>query len=106
MADVTPIRADVPVPGAPKRKRRAPRGPRISVDVMDEALNEQRAVLFQAMGIIRMARNAIQGRSSYEHAATDAWTALDAAYERLCSIADRLEDSETMLADEVTRGDY
>jgi hypothetical protein len=73
---------------------------------MNAALGRQRGVLFQAMGIVRMASLAIMD-PSYDRADTDAWTALDGAYELLSSIADRLECAETMLAKEAPqRGDY
>ena len=58
------------------------------------------------MGIVRMASEAIQ-RSGRERADTDAWTALNGAYALLSRIADRLESSEPILAEEApTRGLY
>jgi hypothetical protein len=73
---------------------------------MDKALNSVRGTLFQAMGIVRMATETIRGGSAYPRADTDAWTALEGAHEILSRIADRLETSETMLADEVPHGEY
>jgi hypothetical protein len=108
MSEVTPIRPDVSVPEGPKGKRRAPRGsgPTVPVRAMNDALTDQRAALFQAMGIVRMASHAIQ-EPQHRRADTDAWTALDGAYELLSSIADRLECAETMLAEEAPRrSDY
>jgi hypothetical protein len=80
--------------------------PTINVDSMDAALLGPREALFQAMGIVRMASNAIQ-EPSHDRADTDAWTALNGAYELLSGIADRLESTEAMLAREVPeRGVY
>jgi hypothetical protein len=104
MSEVTPIRPDVPASEALKGKRRAPRGPTIPIRAMDEALLDQRIVLFQAMGIVRMASKTIQRDASHS---ADAWTALDGAYELLSGIADRLECADAMLSDEVPeRGVY
>jgi hypothetical protein len=58
------------------------------------------------MGIVRMTSETIRQGGSYNGGATDAWASLDAAFEILCRVADRLEDSDTMLADEVSHGDY
>jgi hypothetical protein len=80
---------------------------KISVKAMDAAILDQRSILFQAMGIVRMVSRAIQGGGSGSRESTvDAWTSLDGAYAMLGSIADRLQDSETMLAVEVDRGEY
>jgi hypothetical protein len=79
--------------------------PTVDLEAMNEALLEQRGVLFQAMGIVRMATHVIR-EPSYSRADTDAWTSLDAAYALLSAVADRLESSGTMLADEVSHGEY
>jgi hypothetical protein len=73
---------------------------------MNTALNDVRGTLFQAMGIVRMSVDTIREPPLGERSITAAWTALDAAHEILCRVADRLQDSETMLADEVPHGDY
>jgi hypothetical protein len=72
---------------------------------MDSALNDVRGTLFQAMGIVRMASNAIREPID-DKAETDAWTALEGAHEILCRVADRLQSVETILADEVPHGEY
>jgi hypothetical protein len=102
MSEVTPIRPDVKVP-APKRKR-APRtsGPKVSVESMDAALNDQREKLFQAMGIVRLATRATQRGSQRDGSipvgdAVDIWTALDGAYALFDDVAAKLQDTETML---------
>jgi hypothetical protein len=102
-ADVTPIRPDVKVP-APKGPRRSPRGsgPRVPVKAMDEALLDQRIALFQAMGIVRLASATLRNSAI----GADEWTALDGAHAILSTVADRLECTETMLADDVPRGNY
>ena len=70
-SNVAPIRPDVPVPAT------------VQVQAMDEALCKQLTVLFQAMGIVRMASREIQ-RDTGDSGAVDAWTlALDGAYELL-----------------------
>jgi hypothetical protein len=105
MSDVTSIRPDVEVPAPKKRKPRGTRGPKIDEKAMEAAFIEQRAVLFQAMGIVRMASETIR-EPYHAKAHTDAWTALGGAYALMGLVADRLQDSETMLAEEVSRGDY
>jgi hypothetical protein len=95
MSDVTPIR------------------PTIDVAAMDTALNEQCCALYEAMAIVRLAARQAQSRChvgdrkvSHLGEETDVWTALDGAHKLLGLIADRLESSETMLADEVPHGNY
>jgi hypothetical protein len=78
----------------------------VPVNAIDSALNEQRANLFQAMGIVRMAIDTIREPALGERSITAAWTALDGAYTLLSKVADRLQDSETMLSKEVSRGEY
>lgn len=99
MSEVTPILPDVPVPNVQKGNRRST----VPVREIDEALLDQRIVLFQAMGIVRLASKEIQR----EHGRADAWTALDGAYELLSRIADRVECADAMLSEEVPeRGVY
>lgn len=114
MADVTPIRADIAI-AKPKRKRREPRGtgPKIDVKAMDRALNDQICALFEAMAIVRLAARQAERGSSDDNGpvlslgeATDVWTALDGAHKLMGRIADRLASSETMLSEEVSRGEY
>ncbi len=93
MSEATPIR--------PPRKSAA----LVSVASMNTALNDQGVALYQAMGIIRLATTAVRD-PAYDREVTDAWTALDAAYAILSGIADRLQDTESMLAEEVPRGEY
>jgi hypothetical protein len=113
--NVTPIRSDIATAAEPKRKRREPRGsgPKIDVEAMDTALNEQRGALFEAMGIVRLAARQAERGSSDDNdrvlslgEATDVWTALEGAHKLLGRIADRLQSSEMMLADEVPRAEY
>lgn len=99
------------------RKAATPRTKRESVEVraaveptpshaaIDSALNCQRANLFQVLGIVRMAAQAIR-EPGYKHSETDAWGALDAAAGLLGLILDRLENLETLVAKEVRRGEY
>lgn len=103
--NVTPIRSDIATAAEPKRKRREPRGRRISTGAMNDALCDQRIALFQAMGIVRLATATLRNLSA-DRETTDAWTALEGAYAILSTMADRLESSETMLADEVPRSKY
>jgi hypothetical protein len=69
------------------------------------ALTCQRASLFQVLGIVRMAAQTIR-EPGYKHAETDVWEALDGAVELIGPILDRLENYETLVAEEVRRGDY
>jgi hypothetical protein len=90
--------------------RRLAAGPKIDVETMDTAINEQRGALFEAMGIVRLAARQAErgdaGRGLSLGEATDVWTALEGAHKLLSRIADRLESSETMLSAEVPRGEY
>jgi hypothetical protein len=106
MSEVTPIRPDVAIPSPSMRKRRVRRapGPKVSVESMDAALNDQRAKLFEAMGIVRLAIRAAQRGSGNDGSvamvdAVDIWTALNGAYALFDRVAGKLQDSETMLAE-------
>jgi hypothetical protein len=79
--------------------------PTVSVEAMDTALNSQRCDLFQVMGIVRMASDAVREPRRGQRSLQDAWAALDGAYELLTRISDRLQDCETMLVEEVARGE-
>jgi len=79
--------------------------PMVKVDEINDALTDLRETLFRAMGIVRMASNTIR-EPSYRGAETDAWTSLNTAHEILCGVVDRLQSTETMFAEEVSRGEY
>jgi hypothetical protein len=100
MSEVTPIRPDVSFSDAPKRKRRSPRtsGPKISVEAVDTALNDQCCDLYEAMGIVALATDAIRNEDG--KSVTNAWAALDGAYKLLKNVVGRLQTSETLLAQE------
>jgi hypothetical protein len=111
--NVTLIRSDIATAAEPKRKRREPRGSGPKIDAaMDTALNKQRGALFEAMGIVRLATRRAQrsgdddGRELSLGEAPDVWTAIEGAHKLLGRIADRLESSDAMLADEVARAEY
>jgi hypothetical protein len=71
---------------------------------MDQALIDVRGTLFQAMSIVRMAARAAEDDPDAD---VDVWVSLDAAHEILSRVADRLQDSESLLADEVLpHGEY
>lgn len=91
--------------GAKVQPIRPAKAATVDSETMDSALRDQRRVLFQAMGIVRLATHAIREEGSHR-AITDAWTALDGAYTLLSSVADRVQTTETMLASEVFRGEY
>jgi hypothetical protein len=98
MSEVTPIRPDIPIP-APKRKR-APRisGPKISVEALDSARHDLCGTLYEAMGIIALATDAIRDEDGNSESVTNAWTALDGAYKLLNNVVGRLDSTETLLA--------
>lgn len=77
----------------------------IDVETMDKALNDVCGDLYQVMGIVRMATETIREPTLGERSITAAWTALDGAYKLLDIITDRLQTSETMLAEEVPHGE-
>jgi len=78
--------------------------PMVKVEAMDKALNNLCCDLFQAMGIVRLASDAVREPPLGQRSLQDAWAALDGAYELLTRISDRLQDCETMLAKEVSHG--
>jgi hypothetical protein len=101
MSDITPIRPGVAIPVAPKplRSRRSS-ARKILATTIDTDLTNQSMAIFRAMGIVRLASEAIQN-SSYADAKTDAWMALEVAHELLSRIPERIESIQNMLADQV-----
>jgi hypothetical protein len=97
--NVTPIRSGIeqppPPPSKPPKKARRPRGPSKPVATRIE---EERTRLFGAMGVVGCVRQALKRSGSPidgavdQCAATDAWTALDAAYALLDDIAGKLNE--------------
>jgi hypothetical protein len=61
-------------------------GRKHSLQAMDAALINQREILFQAIGIVGLAALAAKGSLN-----DDAWTALNAAYGLMNSVAGKLE---------------
>jgi hypothetical protein len=76
------------------------------MNTMDDALRAQREVLFQAMGIVRLASNAALEMTGGDKTSTDIWTALNGAYALLAGVADHMLSARTMLGEEVFRGEY
>jgi len=80
------------------------RGPTtVDVDAMDQALNRQCCALYQAMGIIELAADAIRHEPD-RRTIEKAWAALYGAHKLMDRITDRLQTCETMLAKEVDHG--
>jgi hypothetical protein len=77
------------------------------VSAMDDALRAQREVLFQAMGIVRLASSAAMEMTGGDKTSTDIWTALNGAYALLGTVADHMISARAMLGmpGEVFRGD-
>lgn len=76
------------------------------LNTMDDALRAQREVLFQAMGIVRLASAAAVEMGGEGKTSTDIWTALNGAYALLGTVADHMLSARAMLGQEVFRGDY
>ena len=71
---------------------------------LDQELNEQRAILFQAMGIVALATEALRDRLPTRMHVTNAWTALEGAYTLMNGVSDRLESCDTLMAKESADG--
>jgi hypothetical protein len=65
-------------------------------NVVDKALDHQRLTLCDAIGIVRLASDALQ-RPETLRSRYDISDALDGALRLLTSIADRIQDTETLL---------
>jgi hypothetical protein len=84
----------------------------LPAEAIDAALTRQSMVLYQAMGIVELASRVLQGYmqpisgAREGHDVEIAWAALDGAHALLNGVADRLQTPETLLAKEVSRGEY
>jgi hypothetical protein len=78
-----------------ERRASTPTAPTNDHKALDAALIDLRQKLFQAMGIVRLARRAVREPHQAE---TEAGPALDAAHSLLAAVADRLQSTNMVLA--------
>jgi hypothetical protein len=76
---------------------------KITAEAMDKALDDQRQMVFQAMGIIKIAGIATGGGSMTDGSMNaedlaDLWSALEGVYAILDGVAEKLESTEILLA--------